>query len=109
MLLAEIQKLADGNSRAKHAGRSGNVPADIVMVRIDGIADSAFGFHAQHEGVEEILSRHGLHYRQRDDCRSDRPCRMDNGFQVRVVAINDVAGYAVDRRSIHETFFRDAL
>jgi len=27
---------------------------------------------------------------------------MDNGFQVRVVAINDVAGYAVDRRSIHD-------
>ena len=46
---------------AEHAGRAGDVPADVVMVGIDGVADPAFGLDAEHQRVEELLAGNRLH------------------------------------------------
>ena len=87
----EPEQLADGRGRAEHAGGAGDVPADIVVVRIDRVADPALGLDAEHQRVQEILARHRLHFRQREDGGGDRPGRMDDRLQMRVVVVEDVA------------------
>ena len=41
----------------EHPGGAGDVPADVVVVRVDGVADAAFHLDAEDQtrGVEEVL------------------------------------------------------
>ena len=102
LLLVQPHQLADGRGRAEHAGGAGDVPADIVMVRIDRVADPALGLDAEHQRVEEILARDRLHLRQREDRRGDRTGGMDDRLQMGVVIVEDVARHAVDEGGVHD-------
>ncbi len=102
LLLVEAEQLAGRRRRAEHPGGAGDVPADVVVIGIDRVADPAFGFDAEHQRVEKILARHRLHLRQRQDRRGDRAGRMDDGFQMGVVIVEDVARHAVDESGIHD-------
>jgi hypothetical protein len=72
------------------------------VLRIDGIADAALHFDAEDEGVQEVAPAHPPCLRQRQERGGDRPGRMDDGFQMRVVEIEDVRGNAVDERGVQE-------
>jgi hypothetical protein len=50
LLRVEAERLAGGGG-AEDAGRSGDVPAAIVMLRIDRVADAALDLDAEDEGV----------------------------------------------------------
>ena len=65
------------------------------MRGVDGVADAAFHLHAQHQGVQEVAPGDGPILRERQDRRSHRTGRMDDGPEVRVVVIEDVRGDAV--------------
>lgn len=78
------------------------MPADVVVVRIDGVSDPALGLDAEDERIQELLSRDRLHFRERDDSRSHRAGRVDDRLQVGVVEIEDVARHSIDEGGIHD-------
>ena len=61
------------------------------MVGINGIADPALGLDAEHQRVEKILARDRLHLGERQDRRGDRAGGMDDGLQMGIVIVEDVA------------------
>ena len=48
---------ADGGRGAEHAGRAGDVPADVVVRRIDRVAHARFGLEAEDERRQEVGAR----------------------------------------------------
>ena len=102
LLDIESEDLADSRRSAEHAGRAGDVPADVVVRGIDSVADPAFDLDAKDEGVQELSARHRQALRQRQERRGNGTCRMDDGLQMRVVEIEDVARNAVEERGIED-------
>ena len=76
LLFGEIQQLADRRRRAERTHGPGDVPADVVMRRIDGVADAAFHFRAEDQRVQEIARRRPGGIRQAPGWRT-RPGRPD--------------------------------
>ncbi len=72
------------------------------MAGIHGIADPALDLHTQHERVQELGAGDGHVFRQRKDCGSDRPRRMDHGLEMRVVEIERVRRHAVEERRMQD-------
>ena len=72
------------------------------MIGIDRVSDPAFGFDTEHQRVEKILAGHRLHFRQRDNGGGHRTRRMNDGLQVRIVIVEDVAGHAVEECRVHD-------
>jgi hypothetical protein len=67
LLLVQLQQFADRRRRPEHPGGTGDVPADIVVIGIDRVADPALGLDAEHQRVEKLLARHRLQLRQREN------------------------------------------
>ena len=53
----ERQEARARGGRAEHAGRAGDVPAAVVVVGIDHVADAARDVDAEHERVDELAAR----------------------------------------------------
>ena len=102
LLLGEAEQPARRRGGAEHARRAGDVPADVVVRRIDGVADAALGLHAQDEGVQEIRAADRRAFREREDGGRDRAARVDDGLQMRVVEVEGVRGDAVHQRREHD-------
>ncbi len=77
LLLVEAEKLAAGRGRAEHARRAGDVPAGFVVLGADRVADAAFGFDAEDEGVQQLSARHRHDTRRAG--RSPRPRGLRGG------------------------------
>ena len=101
LLLIEVQHLADGGGGAEHAGGAGDVPADVIMGGIDGVADAAFHFHADDEGVQQLGAAQGLIFRHGKNRRGDGAGGMDDGLQMGVVEVEHVARDAVEQGGVH--------
>src|SRR3546814_6568686 len=87
---------ADRRRRAEHAGGAGDVPAAVVVIRIDGIADAALHLDADDQRGQQLAARQRADLRQRQQRRGDRPGRVDAGLQVGVVVVEPVRGDAVE-------------
>src|SRR3546814_20683526 len=92
--------LADGSRRAEDAGGAGDVPAAVVVIGIDGVADAALHFDADTERGQQVAARQRADLRQRQQRRSDGTRRVDDGLQVGVVVVEPVGGYAVQQGSV---------
>ncbi|MCX6627523.1 MAG: hypothetical protein NTW28_07840 [Candidatus Solibacter sp.] len=79
LLLREVEQFANGRRRTEWSYRSGDVPAHVVVGRIDGVADAALHFRAKHQGVEEIGSGNSAILGKCENRRSDWPGRVDDG------------------------------
>ena len=55
--IVEPEQLADRRRGAEDAGRAGDVPAAVVMLGIDGVADAALDLDAEDQRVEELSGR----------------------------------------------------
>ena len=100
LLFGQAEQLAGRRRGAEHAHRAGDVPAHVVVRGIDGVADAAFDFDAEHQGVQEIAPADRAVLGQRQDGRGHRTGGMDDGPQVRVVEIEDVRADAVHQRGV---------
>ena len=75
LLFGQSEQPAARGRRAEDAGRAGDVPAAIVVRRVDRVADPALHLRAEHQRVQEVAARDRLHLRQRENRRTrpDRP------------------------------------
>ncbi len=78
------------------------MPADIVMVRIDGVADPAFRLDAENQRIEKVLAGNRLYLRQRKNRGRHRTGRMNDRLQVGVVEIENMARHAIDEGGVHD-------
>ena len=90
LLFVEAKQFASGSRTAEYAGGAGNVKTALVMRGIDGHADTALGFDAEDECVHEIFAARVLSFAEGEDRRCDRPRRVNDGLEVRVVVIEHV-------------------
>src|SRR5262245_2191313 len=93
----EFEELADCGSRAEHAARARDVPADIVMRRKHRIADPAFDFDAENQRVDEVRSRDRAAFGIGKQSACDWTGGVNDGTQMRVVEVKDMRAYAVDQ------------
>ena len=85
------QEARAGGRRAEHSRRAGDVPAAVVVVGIDRVADAACDVDAEHEGVDQLAAagarrarparappmrpgRAGMDDRLAGACRRNRRC-----------------------------------
>ena len=90
LLFGQPEQPAARGGRAEDAGRAGDVPAPVVVRRVDRVADAALHFGAEHERMQEVAARDRLSLRQRQNGRRDRARRVDDRLQVRIVEIQHV-------------------
>src|SRR5262249_46004785 len=102
LLLVQAQQLTGRRRGAENPGGAGDVPADVVMRGVDRVADAALGFYAEDEGVQEVAAADRTMLGQSEDRRGDRAGRMDDGFQMRVVEVEDMAGNAVEQGGMED-------
>ena len=57
LLPVEPEQLADRRRGAEHAGRAGDVPAAVVVVGIDCVADAALDLDAGDQRGQEVARR----------------------------------------------------
>ena len=91
-----------GRGAAEHAGRAGDVPAAVVVIRVDRVADAARHFDAEHEGVDQRAAAQAQVFGQRQRRRRHRPGRVDDGLQVGVVEVEGMGGHAIHERRQHD-------
>ena len=89
-LRVEAEQARAGRGGAEHAGRAGDVPAAVVVVGIDGVADAARDVDAEHQRVDQLPPRGAEMLGQRERRRRDGAGRMDDRAQVRVVVVERV-------------------
>ena len=79
-------------------GGGGDVPADVVMVGVHGVADAAFHLHPEDQRMEEVAAGDGPVLGQGQQRCGHRPGGMDDGPQVGVVEVEHVGAQAVEQR-----------
>src|SRR6185295_10795359 len=101
-LLVERQYLAGGSRSAEYAGRARDVPATVVVPRIDGEPDAARGFEADDQRIQEIASRgrHALGESERGG--ADDTAGVDQRRGMRVAEGKHVGAHAVDECCVRE-------
>ena len=99
-LFIQPEELAGRRGSPEHAGAAGDMPADVVMVGIDRVADPALDIDAEHQGVDEAFARNRPIFGQGEDGGGDRPGGMDHRLQMGVVEIEHVGADAVDQRGV---------
>ncbi len=100
LLRVEAKNLSYRSGGAKDTSGAGDMPADVIVRRIDGVPDPAFGLYAKNESVQKSRSRLSAESRQRHQCGRHRAGRVDNRFQVRIVEIEYVAGDAIQHGGV---------
>jgi hypothetical protein len=87
----EAEHAGGGRRGAENAGRAGDVPADVVMGRVDGVAEPAFHLDPDDQRLEEGAPGKAVPFGEGQQRRGDRPRRVDDRLEVGVVEIEDVA------------------
>ena len=82
-------------SRTEHPGRASDVPAAIVMLRVDHVADAALDVDAENQRVDELPARRAVVFRERQQRGGDWPGGMDDGPEMRIVEIEGVRRDAI--------------
>ena len=100
VLLRQTEQLADRGRRAEHAGRPGDVPAGIVVRRIDRVAHARFGFEAENERQQEVAAGHVIRAGVCEQRRGHRRGRMDVVLRRGVVVVVHVRADAVHQRGV---------
>ena len=90
LLFRKTEYFARGCGRAERPHGAGNVPADVVMLRIDSVGDSAFHFHADNERMQKIGARARAILGERQKGRRDGRGGMNDGAQIGIVEIENV-------------------
>ena len=101
----QLQQARAGSGSAEHAGRTGDVPAAIVMVRINRIADAARHFNADHHRIDQVTTGNVQVLAQREHGRRDRTGWMNDGFQMRVVEVEGMRTDAVQQGGVRNVDF----
>ena len=91
---------------AEDAGRAGDVPADVVVAGINGVADAALHLDAERERMNERAAMHRTVFREREERGGHGPRGMNHRAQVRIVEVERVRGHAVEQRGMQDV---DAL
>ena len=81
------------------------MPAAVIVLRVHGIAYAAGHIDAQHQRVYAFAPARANVLGQRDDGRSHRAGRVNDGFEVGVVKVKGVRGDAVEQRSAAHVYF----
>ena len=102
LLLAQTEELARRGRRAEHARGSGDVPADVVVAGVYGVADAALDLDAKRERVQEIGTADRSIFGECEDRGSDRSARMYDCLEMGVVEIEGVRRDAVHERGEHD-------
>ena len=98
---------ACGSGRsAEDAGGAGDVPTDVVVARINGVADAALHLDAERERMNERAAMHRTVFREREERSGHGPRGMNHRAQVRIVEVERVRGHAVEQRGMQDV---DAL
>ena len=94
---SSASRRAQRGGRAEHAGRAGDVPAAVVVVRVHHVADAARDVDAEHQRVDELAAARADVLGQRERRRRDRSRGMDDRLEMRVVEVEGVRRDAVQR------------
>ncbi len=100
LLDRQTEEAPNRRRRAKHAGRSGDVPSHVVVRRVDGIRHARFGLEAQDEGQHEVAAAHRIGARVRHQRRCHGRGGMAVVFRRRVVVVVHVRADAVHERRV---------
>ena len=106
----EEEELGNSDGGADAACRRRDVPSDVVVRRPDGEAGFAFCFDARDEGEDEALAVYVAEvFGVGEQGARDGAGGVDDGFEVRVVVVVDVAGDAVDEGGVLGVCFKLAM
>ena len=76
------------------------MPADIVVRRIDRVADAALYLDPENKGMQKLFTIDRLTFGQRQNRRGHRAAGMDNGFKMGIIEIEYVRADAVGQRRV---------
>ena len=96
----QADQFADSDRGTEHAGRSGDVPADVVMRGINGVADARFGFESEDERVHEIAAADFVGAGISEERRGHRRTGVNIILRRGVVVIVDMGADAVHQRGV---------
>ena len=96
----KAQQFANRGSSPKHASRCRNVPARLVVSRIDRISDTRLGFESHDERMQELAPRNSIRAGICKERGRDRRSRMDVVHRRRVVIFENVPADSVDQRGV---------
>ncbi len=102
LLFGQTQQPAHRGRRAEHPGGSGDVPAHVVVRRIDRVADPALDLGPQDEGVKERVPGNRRVLGEREQRRGDRAGRVNDRSQMCVVEVERVRRHAVEQRGVED-------
>ena len=91
LCLVEAQQARAARGRAQHAGRAGDVPAAVVVIRVHHVAEPAGDVDAEHQRVDHLPPGGAGGFREREDRRGHGTGGMDDGPEVRVVEVEECA------------------
>ena len=100
LLLGEPHQLADGRGRAEDAGGAGDVPAEVVVRRVDAVGDARRRLEAVDERLHEVAAAHRVDAGVGEERRGDRRRRVAVVLRRRVVVVVDVRADAVHQRRV---------
>src|SRR5262249_17267027 len=86
----------------EHAAGAGDVPAERVMLRVNCVAETAFGLYAKDERVQQIRPADWRIFGIGQNGRGDRARRGNDRLQMRVVEIENMRAYAVQEGRVHD-------
>src|SRR5262249_35999947 len=98
LLRGKLEQLTDGCGSSEDSCGRCNVPAGIVVCRINSVSDARFRFESHDEGVEKLSPSCAVCACIREQCRRDRRGWMDVIHRRRVVVFIHMAADAVDHR-----------
>jgi hypothetical protein len=96
----EIKQLRARCSSAENAARRRDMPARVVVLRRDGVADAALHFDTKYERVQQLRARHPRVLSERDHSSPHGNRRMEYRAQMRVVEVEYVGAEGVEQRGI---------
>jgi hypothetical protein len=96
----ETKQLRARRGGAENAARRGDVPTRVVMLRRDGVADTAFDFDAEDERVQQLRAHCPRVLGERNHGGRHGNRGMDHRAQMRVVEIEYVGAQRVERCGI---------
>src|SRR5262245_2658961 len=98
LLDREPQQLANGGRGAKHPGRSGDVPPDVVVRRIHRVGDARLCLETENERLNEITAANRMDAGIRKECGGHWGAWMTVVLRRRVVVVVDMRADAVHQR-----------
>ncbi len=102
LLFGQAKQPARRGRCPEHPGGSGDVPADVIVRRIDRVADSALDLGSQDESVNERFPGDRPVLGEREQRRCNRAGRVNDGLEMRIVEVERVRCHAVEQRRVED-------